>query len=160
MNDEQFGQMKSGSGFIAALDQSGGSTPKALQVYGVPEDAYSNDAEMYALMHQMRSRIITSPSFDGSRILGAILFENTMDRDIEGRGSVDYLWDVKHVVPFLKVDKGLADEVDGAQIMKPIPELDDLAVACQDEERLRHQDALVYQAGEGCWRPGRGRPAV
>jgi fructose-bisphosphate aldolase class I len=126
MNDEQFGQMKSGSGFIAALDQSGGSTPKALQVYGVPEDAYSNDAEMYALMHQMRSRIITSPSFDGSRILGAILFENTMDRDIEGRGSVDYLWDVKHVVPFLKVDKGLADEVDGAQIMKPIPDLDAL----------------------------------
>lgn len=126
MNDEQFGQVKSGSGFIAALDQSGGSTPKALQIYGVPEDAYSNDTEMYTLMHQMRSRIITSPSFDGSRILGAILFENTMDREIEGRGSVDYLWDVKHVVPFLKVDKGLADEVDGAQIMKPIPGLDAL----------------------------------
>jgi fructose-bisphosphate aldolase, class I len=126
MNDEQFRKVKSGSGFIAALDQSGGSTPKALEIYGVGEDAYSNDSEMFALMHQMRSRIITSPSFDGTRILGAILFEDTMDREIDGRNSVDYLWEVKEVVPFLKVDKGLAETADGAQIMKPIPGLDGL----------------------------------
>ncbi len=126
MNDEQFDKVRSGAGFIAALDQSGGSTPKALAHYGIPEDAYSSDAEMFDLVHAMRTRIITSPSFNGDRILGAILFEDTMDRDIEGRGSVDYLWSVKHVVPFLKVDKGLADSADGTQVMKPIPGLDDL----------------------------------
>ena len=124
--NQQFDKIKTQPGFIAALDQSGGSTPKALANYGVGEDAYSNDEEMYAVVHQMRSRIITSPSFNGDRILGAILFENTMDRDIESRSTADYLWEVKNVVPFLKVDKGLADEVDGAQIMKPMPGLDAL----------------------------------
>ena len=124
--NQQFDKIKSQSGFIAALDQSGGSTPKALANYGVGEDAFSNEEEMYTVVHQMRSRIITSPSFDGDRILGAILFENTMDRDIKGRSTVDYLWEVKNVVPFLKVDKGLAEEVNGAQIMKPMPDLDAL----------------------------------
>jgi fructose-bisphosphate aldolase class I len=124
--NQQFEKIKSQSGFIAALDQSGGSTPKALANYGVGEDAFSNDDEMYAVVHQMRSRIVTSPSFNGDRILGAILFENTMDRDIEGRPTADYLWEVKNVVPFLKVDKGLADENNGVQIMKPMPELDAL----------------------------------
>jgi fructose-bisphosphate aldolase class I len=126
MDDQQLEKMKSGRGFIAALDQSGGSTPGALRSYGISESAYSNDDEMFALMHAFRSRIIESPSFGGDRILGAILFEDTMDRKIEGRGSVDFLWNAKAVVPFLKVDKGLAAEADGAQIMKPIPNLDDL----------------------------------
>jgi fructose-bisphosphate aldolase class I len=134
MSDEQFQKVKSGTGFIAALDQSGGSTPKALQVYGIGADAFSNDDEMFALMHEMRSRIITSLSFDGDRILGAILFEDTMDRKIEGRDSPGYLWDVKRVVPFLKVDKGLAAEADGAQIMKPIPGLDDLLARAKEKE--------------------------
>ena len=124
MNEVQFNKMKLGQGFIAALDQSGGSTPKALMLYGIPEDAYSDDDEMFALVHQMRTRIITSPAFNGDRVLGAILFEDTLDREIEGRGSADYLWTVKNVVPFLKVDKGLADEADGVQVMKPIPDLD------------------------------------
>ncbi len=123
---QQYEKIKSQSGFIAALDQSGGSTPKALANYGIGTDAFSNDEEMYAVVHQMRSRIVTSPSFNGDRILGAILFENTMDRDIEGRSTADYLWGVKNVVPFLKVDKGLADENNGAQIMKPMPDLDAL----------------------------------
>jgi fructose-bisphosphate aldolase, class I len=126
MNELQVQKVRSESGFVAALDQSGGSTRKALELYGVPEDAYSGDDEMFALMHEMRSRIITSPSFNGDRILGAILFENTMDRQIEGRDSAEYLWTVKRVVPFLKVDKGLAGEVDGVQVMKPIPDLDAL----------------------------------
>ena len=125
-NEQQFEKIRSQSGFIAALDQSGGSTPKALANYGIGEDGYSNDEEMYAVVHEMRSRIVTSPSFNGDRILGSILFENTMDRDIEGRATAQYLWEVKHVVPFLKVDKGLADESNGAQIMKPMPELDAL----------------------------------
>jgi len=123
---QQYEKIKSQPGFIAALDQSGGSTPKALANYGIGTDAFSNDEEMYAVVHQMRSRIVTSPSFNGDRILGAILFENTMDRDIEGRSTADYLWGVKNVVPFLKVDKGLADEDNGAQIMKPMPDLDAL----------------------------------
>lgn len=126
MHAEQLEKARSGSGFIAALDQSGGSTPKALQLYGVGEDAYSNDEEMFDRMHEMRSRIITSPSFGGDRVLGAILFEGTMDRSIEGKGSAEFLWSAKQVVPFLKVDKGLADEVDGAQLMKPMPGLDGL----------------------------------
>ena len=117
---------QSGAGFIAALDQSGGSTPKALKLYGIPEDAYSGDEQMFDLVHEMRTRIITSPAFDGDRIMGAILFEMTMDREIEGRPTADYLWNVKNVVPFLKIDKGLADEQDGAQTMKPMPGLDDL----------------------------------
>lgn len=120
MNDEQFQKVKLGRGFIAALDQSGGSTPKALKLYGIDEDQYADDDEMFALMHAMRSRIIQSPSFDGDDIIAAILFEDTMDRDIGGRDSVSYLWDVKRVVPFLKVDKGLAGEQNGVQIMNPI----------------------------------------
>jgi fructose-bisphosphate aldolase class I len=126
MNEQQLQKVRSERGFVAALDQSGGSTPKALASYGIPQGAYSGDDEMFALMHEMRSRLITSPSFDGDRIVGAILFENTMDRRIEGRDSADYLWSVKRVVPFLKVDKGLAAEVDGVQVMKPIPDLDAL----------------------------------
>ncbi|HEX2296506.1 MAG TPA: fructose bisphosphate aldolase [Actinomycetota bacterium] len=126
MNEEQLQKIRTGKGFIAALDQSGGSTPKALKAYGVEGDAYSNDDEMFSLIHEMRTRIVTSKSFDGDRIIGAILFENTMDRTIEGRESADYLWSVKRVVPFLKVDKGLADESDGVQVMKPIGGLDDL----------------------------------
>ncbi|HWF14655.1 MAG TPA: fructose bisphosphate aldolase [Acidimicrobiales bacterium] len=123
VNDDQFQKVEHGSGFIAALDQSGGSTPKALEAYGIDEDRYSDDDEMFALMHAMRSRIIQSPSFDGNHIIGAILFEDTMDREIGGRNSVSYLWDVKRIVPFLKVDKGLAPERDGVQIMSPIPGL-------------------------------------
>jgi fructose-bisphosphate aldolase class I len=126
MNEDQLQKVKFEGGFVAALDQSGGSTRKALELYGIPEGAYSGDDEMFALMHEMRSRLITSPSFDGDRILGAILFENTMDRRIEGRDSAEYLWTVKRVVPFLKVDKGLAGEVDGVQVMKAIPDLDAL----------------------------------
>ena len=114
MNEQQTAKMGSGKGFIAALDQSGGSTPKALKLYGIEESAYSSDTEMFDLMHEMRSRIITSPVFGGDRILAAILFEQTMDRDIEGTPSATYLWDVKNVVPFLKIDKGLADEADSA----------------------------------------------
>lgn len=123
MDQDQLAKIRQADGFIAALDQSGGSTPKALKVYGIDEDAYSTDAEMFDRVHEMRTRIITSPSFDGSRILGAILFEDTMDRQIEGRDTGDYLWSVKRVVPFIKVDKGLADEADGAQVMKPMPDL-------------------------------------
>lgn len=126
MNQEQFEKIHTGKGFIAALDQSGGSTPKALQAYGVEPDSYSGETEMFDAMHAMRTRMITSPSFNGDRILAAILFEGTMDREIEGRGSADYLWSQERVVPFLKVDKGLADAADGAQVMKPIPGLDEL----------------------------------
>ncbi len=124
--DRQFEKIKTRNGFIAALDQSGGSTPKALKLYGVDGDAWSNDDEMFAVVHRMRSRIVTSPAFHGDRVFGAILFENTMDREIEGQPSADYLWNVKQVVPFLKVDKGLAAEQDGVQLMKPMPELDGL----------------------------------
>ncbi|MGV3759152.1 MAG: fructose bisphosphate aldolase [Actinomycetota bacterium] len=126
MDDAMRDKVKAGKGFIAALDQSGGSTPKALRLYGIEEDQYSGEAEMFDRIHEMRSRIITSPAFNGDRILGAILFEMTMDRQIEGRDTAEYLWQEKQVVPFLKVDKGLADEADGAQVMKPIPDLDDL----------------------------------
>ncbi len=121
--EKQLQKIQSQDGFIAALDQSGGSTPKALALYGIAESEYSGDDAMFAMVHKMRTRIITSPSFGGNRILGAILFENTMDREIEGKGTAQYLWEEKQIVPFLKVDKGLADEVDGAQIMKPMPEL-------------------------------------
>jgi fructose-bisphosphate aldolase class I len=124
VDDKMYAQMKSGSGFIAALDQSGGSTPKALGLYGIAESEYSGDVEMFDLIHQMRSRIITSPAFTGQRVLGAILFEMTMDRQIEGMGSAEFLWNEKNVVPFLKIDKGLAGESDGVQVMKPIPDLD------------------------------------
>jgi fructose-bisphosphate aldolase class I len=126
MNEQQRAKIASGKGFIAALDQSGGSTPKALKLYGIEESEYSGDEEMFDRIHQMRSRIMTSPSFTGDRVIGAILFEGTMDRDVEGVGSAQYLWDKKSVVPFLKVDKGLADDADGAQVMKAMPELDAL----------------------------------
>src|SRR6266568_6493169 len=123
LNEEQLQKMKAHPGFIAALDQSGGSTPGALRLYGIKEGAWSNEDEMFAIVHQMRKRMITSPGFTGERIIGAILFENTMDRDIEGQPTADYLWNVKRVVPFLKVDKGVAAENSGVQLMKPIPEL-------------------------------------
>ena len=126
MNAQQLEKMRTGNGFIAALDQSGGSTPKALRLYGIEETAYSGDEEMYALVHAMRERIMTSRSFDGTRILAAILFENTMDRQVAGRDTADYLSNVKNVVPILKIDKGLADEADGVQLMKPIGGLDAL----------------------------------
>lgn len=122
----QLEKIKNEPGFIAALDQSGGSTPKALANYGVDASAYSNDDEMFDVVHAMRTRIVTSPVFNGERIMGAILFENTMDRQVEGQGTADYLWNEKRVVPFLKVDKGLADEDNGAQIMKPMPGLGEL----------------------------------
>jgi fructose-bisphosphate aldolase class I len=126
MNQDQLEQVRNGNGFIAALDQSGGSTPKALKLYGIEEDQYSGDAEMFDRIHEMRSRIIESPSFTGERVVGAILFEMTMDRQVDGLDTGDYLWQRKRVVPFLKVDKGLADEADGAQVMKPMPDLDEL----------------------------------
>jgi fructose-bisphosphate aldolase, class I len=123
VNEEQLQKIKTGPGFIAALDQSGGSTPKALRLYGIQENTWSSDEEMFAIVHQMRTRIITSPAFNGERIIGAILFENTMDREIERQLTADYLWNVKRVVPFLKVDQGLAAEKDGVQLMKPMPML-------------------------------------
>ncbi len=126
MNAEQLERMRKAKGFIAALDQSGGSTPKALKLYGIGDSEYSGEAQMFDLIHAMRTRMITSPAFNGERVLGAILFEGTMDREVEGRGSADYLWNVKKVVPFLKVDKGLADEANGVQVMKPMPDLDAL----------------------------------
>jgi fructose-bisphosphate aldolase class I len=124
--DQQMEKIRTARGFIAALDQSGGSTPKALRLYGIDEDAWSDDEGMFRIVHEMRTRIMTSPAFNGDRILGAILFENTVDREVEGRPTAEYLWEVKNVVPFLKVDKGLDAEKNGAQVMKPIPTLDDL----------------------------------
>jgi fructose-bisphosphate aldolase class I len=119
--DQQLAKMSEQDGFIAALDQSGGSTPKALGLYGIKDDAWSNDDEMFTIVHEMRTRIMTSPQFNGDRILAAILFENTMDREVEGQPTADYLWNVKKVVPILKVDKGLAEEKQGVQLMKPMP---------------------------------------
>jgi len=126
MNNEQLTRMRDGKGFIAALDQSGGSTPKALRLYGIEESTYSGDEQMFDLMHAMRTRMILSPAFNGERVLCAILFEGTMDRSIEGLGSAEFLWTKKKVIPFLKVDKGLADEAEGVQMMKPMPDLDAL----------------------------------
>ncbi len=144
-------KIKSAPGFIAALDQSGGSTPKALKLYGVDESAYSNDEEMFACVHAMRTRIITSPAFDGNRILGAILFENTLDREIEDKSSSHYLWQNKKVVPFLKVDKGLADEENGAQIMKPMPNLEALLAKANAQDvfgtKMRSVVKLANKAG-------------
>ena len=125
-NEQQTQQMTSGQGFIAALDQSGGSTPKALKLYGIDEDAYSSEAEMFNLVHAMRTRIASAPAFTGDKVIGAILFEMTMDREMGGKPSAQYLWEDRGVVPFLKIDKGLADEEDGVQLLKPIPGLDDL----------------------------------
>jgi fructose-bisphosphate aldolase class I len=133
MDSKQHEKVKSAKGFVAALDQSGGSTPKALSLYGIPKERYSSDQQMFDLVHAMRTRIVTSPAFNGDRILGAILFEQTMDREIAGRSSVDYLWSVKQVVPFLKVDKGLADEANGVQLMKPMPSLDSLLARAKDK---------------------------
>ena len=151
MNQEQLEKVRDGNGFIAALDQSGGSTPKALKVYGVGEDQYTNDAEMFDRIHEMRTRIITSPSFSGDRIMGAILFEDTMNRQIEGRDTGDYLWSVKNVVPFIKVDKGLADEADGAQVMKPMPGLDALLARAVEKgmfgTKMRSVIKLADKAG-------------
>ena len=133
MNQQMFDKVRDEDGFIAALDQSGGSTPKALGLYGIEPSEYSGDEAMYDLIHEMRSRIICSPSFNGDRILGAILFEMTMDRQIDGRPTAEFLWNEKRVVPFLKVDKGLADEANGAQIMKPMPDLDALLARANDQ---------------------------
>jgi fructose-bisphosphate aldolase class I len=134
VNTTQFEKIRTGRGFFAALDQSGGSTPKALAEYGVEQDRYSSDTEMFDLVHAMRTRVLTSPAFDGSRVLAAILFEQTMERDVSGVPAARYLWDAKNVVPFLKVDKGLADEQHSVQLMKPIDTLDDLL-----ERAQRHQ---------------------
>ena len=133
MNKEMTAQAAHKDGFIAALDQSGGSTPKALKLYGVDESAWSNEAEMFDLVHKMRTRIIKSPAFTGDKVMGAILFEQTMDRDIDGTPTAKYLWENRHVVPFLKVDKGLADEKDGVKLMKPIPGLDALLKRAVDK---------------------------
>ena len=143
-NEQQLQKMNSHPGFIAALDQSGGSTPGALRLYGIKEDAWSNEDEMFEIVHQMRTRIITSPSFTGERILAAILFENTMDKQVEGQPTADYLWKVKRVVPFLKVDKGLAAEKDGVQLMKPMPDLAALARQGQSQTNIRDQDAVRH----------------
>jgi fructose-bisphosphate aldolase, class I len=126
MNQAQFDKIRRGQGFLAALDQSGGSTPKALKLYGIDESEYSSEAEMFDLVHAMRTRIMTSPAFGGDRVVAAILFEQTMERQVEGKDTGDYLWGVKQVVPFIKIDKGLAEESDGAQVMKPMPGLDEL----------------------------------
>ncbi|MDA0207981.1 MAG: fructose bisphosphate aldolase [bacterium] len=124
MNQEQLDRIKNGDGFLAALDQSGGSTPKALEVYGIYQDDYASDDEMFHLVHEMRTRMMTSPAFTGERILGAILFKETMERQVEGKDTADYLWEEKHIVPFLKVDSGLAEESGGVQLMKPMPDID------------------------------------
>src|ERR1051326_6967983 len=123
VNEQQLQKMQMQPGFVAALDESGGSTPRALAAYGIRDEAWSTEDEMFAIVHQMRTRVISSPSFTGERILGAILFENTMDRDVQGKPTADYLWNLKGVVPFLKVDKGLADQRDGVRLMKPMPQL-------------------------------------
>lgn len=144
-------KIKTKDGFIAALDQSGGSTPKALRLYGVEESEYSGDEEMFTKVHEMRTRIVTSNAFNGDRVLGAILFENTLDREIEGKSSAHYLWQNKQVVPFLKVDKGLADEENGAQVMKPMPELDALLAKANAQDvfgtKMRSVVKLANQAG-------------
>jgi fructose-bisphosphate aldolase, class I len=136
MNHEQFRKVKNEPGFFAALDQSGGSTPNALRLYGIPPEAYSGNEQMFRLVHELRVRMMTSPGFGGDRILGAILFERTMNSEVSGRGAADYLWSVKGVVPFLKVDKGLEGEADGVQIMKPIPDLDSLLSRAVDKGML------------------------
>ena len=147
--DRQLQKIKNDKGFIAALDQSGGSTPKALKLYGVNEDAWTDEKGMYDVVHKMRSRIITSPAFSGKRLIGAILFENTMDRDVEGRPTPSYLWDAKGVVPFLKVDKGLADEKDGVQLMKPIGGLDALLKKAKSKDVFgTKMRSVIKQANE------------
>jgi fructose-bisphosphate aldolase class I len=154
MNQAQFDKVKAGKGFFAALDQSGGSTPKALAEYGVEPDRYNSDTEMFDLVHAMRTRVLTSPAFDGSRILGAILFEQTMDRDVDGIPTARYLWERKTVAPFLKVDKGLAGEQDGVQLMKPIDTLDELLERARRHEifgtKMRSVINDAAEAGVAC----------
>ena len=151
MNQDQLQKMSNDAGFIAALDQSGGSTPKALLAYGVSEDEYSGDEEMFDKVHEMRSRIMTNSAFTGDRVIGAILFEMTMDRQVEGQDTGDYLWNEKGVVPFIKVDKGLADEENGAQVMKPIPGLDELLARSVEKNmfgtKMRSVIKMANQAG-------------
>ncbi|NUP97326.1 MAG: fructose bisphosphate aldolase [Planctomycetaceae bacterium] len=148
--EQQLTKVLSQDGFLAALDQSGGSTPKALKLYGVPESAYSGEEAMYTKVHEMRTRIVTSPAFNGDRILGAILFENTMDRQIGGKGSAQYLWQEKRVVPFLKVDKGLAAEAEGCQLMKDMPELDKLLERARKNEVFgTKMRSVIKQANAG-----------
>jgi fructose-bisphosphate aldolase class I len=150
VNEEQLQKIKTGPGFVAALDQSGGSTPKALRQYGIQENAWSSDEEMFTIVHQMRTRIITSPTFNGQRVIGAILFENTMDRQIEGQPTADYLWNVKRVVPFLKVDQGLAAEKDGVQLMKPMAKLGALLEKAKTNRIFgTKMRSVIKQADEG-----------
>jgi fructose-bisphosphate aldolase class I len=144
---EQTAKIASGKGFIAALDQSGGSTPKALKQYGIEETAFSNDAEMFKLVHDMRARIITSPAFNGNKVVGAILFERTMDDTVDGVPTAEYLWNELKVVPFLKIDKGLADEVNGCQLMKPNDGLEKLLEKCEEGRNFRHENALGGEQG-------------
>lgn len=146
INQQQLDKIASGQGFIAALDQSGGSTPKALKLYGVEESAYSNDAEMFGLVHEMRTRIVTSPAFTGERILGAILFERTLDDQFADQDAATYLWETKQVVPFLKIDKGLADEADGVQLLKPIPGLADLLARAKAKGVFGTKERSVIKA--------------
>lgn len=149
MTSEQTSKIQAGNGFIAALDQSGGSTPKALRLYGVEEDAYNGDEEMFDKVHEMRTRIVTSPAFTGEKVIGAILFEMTMDRDFAGKPAATYLWEDKGVVPFLKVDKGLADEDGGVQVMKPIPNLDDLLKRAADKGIFGTKMRSVIKSANG-----------
>jgi fructose-bisphosphate aldolase class I len=150
VNEEQLQKMRASPGFVAALDQSGGSTPKALRQYGIPENAWSSDEEMFTIVHQMRTRIITSPAFNGDRVIGAILFENTMERDIEGKPTADYLWNVKRVVPILKVDQGLAGEKDGVQLMKSMPALAELLDKAKAKRIFgTKMRSVIKQADEG-----------
>jgi len=147
--DKQLQKIKNDKGFIAALDQSGGSTPKALKLYGVNEDAWTDEKGMYDVVHKMRTRIVTSPAFTGKRLIGAILFENTMDRNVEGKPTPSYLWEVKNVVPFLKIDKGLADEKDGVQLMKPIGGLDALLKKAKSKDVFgTKMRSVIKQANE------------
>lgn len=146
INQQQRDKIASGQGFIAALDQSGGSTPKALRLYGIEESAYGGEAEMFALVHKMRERIVTSPAFSGERIVGAILFERTMDDDFGGKGAVRFLWEDKGVVPFLKIDKGLMDEADGVQLMKPNPGLADLLARAKAKGVFGTKERSVIKA--------------
>ena len=146
INQQQKDRIASGQGFIAALDQSGGSTPKALKLYGIDESAYSGDAEMFALVHQMRSRIVTSPAFTGERVVGAILFERTLDDRFDGQDAATYLWETRQVVPFLKIDKGLEDEADGVQLLKPIPGLDALLARAKAKGVFGTKERSVIKA--------------
>ncbi|MCO5094763.1 MAG: fructose bisphosphate aldolase [Xanthomonadaceae bacterium] len=146
INQQQRDKIASGQGFIAALDQSGGSTPKALRLYGIEESAYGGEAEMFALVHKMRERIVTSPAFSGERIVGAILFERTMDDDFGGKSAVEFLWKDKGVVPFLKIDKGLMDEADGVQLMKPNPGLDALLARAKAKGVFGTKERSVIKA--------------